>query len=447
MIAPADLETGSCLQSSPELRRLTLFLSFPTKPLTDYLPSGDGLLAFKFIDYLAGRGHRIYVVTPWAELRSSLPENVRLFEMNRDAKQPSPGVLAYMAWTRKMLRKACEKDRVDLVHELNPVFSFRSLAFAGTGIPVVLGPYSSRWLDPPGGSWLIRLSRRFWTAVKNFVVSQQQKLASGILLSTPAALNNVTRAKRFLGRMFVLPPGLDTETFSPGGEASSAAPAVLFLANVCARKGVFELLEAFARISNRLPAARLIVAGGGDDLALLKERVATAPYRDRVEFAGHVSRDQVPGMMRRASVYCLPSHGEPFGISAIEAMACGKPLVVTRSGGPAFIVSDAGGRRVPLGDIGALADALFELLSNPELCRSMGAYNRRVAEQKYAWPVVGAHLEGIYARVLGLASAGDPDPITMDDIAAFRRLQNEKPDGPGLSSPAPLFEQPEQVYE
>jgi glycosyltransferase involved in cell wall biosynthesis len=447
MIAPVDMQTKSQAENPLTPKPWTLFLSFPTMPLTDHLPSGDGLLAFRFIDYLANRGHRVYVATPKADLRNSLPHNVQLFEMNREADQPSPGALAYMRWTRKVLRKVCEGDRVDLIHELNPVFSLRSLAFAGTGIPVVLGPYSSRWPGPANASRVQRIARRLKIAVKDLIVSQQQKRATGILLSTPAALNNVRNPERMLGRMFTLPPGLDTEAFSPEGEASPEAPTVLFLANVCARKGVFELLDAFAWISSRLANARLIVAGGGDDLRQLKERVAASPFRDRVEFAGHVSREGVPGMMRRATVYCLPSHGEPFGISAIEAMACGKPLVVTRAGGPAFIVSDAGGKRVSVGDTHGLASALFELLSNPELCRSMGAYNRLEAERKYAWPVVGARLERIYARVLGLESVTDQDELTPADIEAYRSLQEEPSDFHALRPVSTVFDQPEQAYE
>jgi glycosyltransferase involved in cell wall biosynthesis len=440
--AHAALTDRSCM----DLKPLTLFLSFPTLPLTDHLPSGDGLLAFKFIEYLAARGHRIRVATPLADLRNPLPSTVRIIEMNSRANQPRPGALAYMRWTRKVLREVSAEEKVDLIHELNPVFSLRSLAFAGCGVPVVLGPYSSRWPYPAGGSAASRISRRLKTIVKNFIVGLQQRFAAAVLLSTPAALNNVQDPEAILGRMFLLPPGLDVERFSPAGPAPDA-PTVLFLANICLRKGIFDLIEAFELVNRRLPAARLIVAGGGDELPQVRAQVAASSFSERVEFTGHVNREEVPGMMRRATVYCLPSHGEPFGITAIEAMACGKPLVVTRSGGPAFIVGESGGRSVAIGDREGLADALVDLLSNPELCRSMGTYNRGEAERRYAWPVAGARLERIYASVLGLGNAGDEDRLSAGDIDGWRRLQRADSGAVALRPPAPVGKPGERAYE
>jgi glycosyltransferase involved in cell wall biosynthesis len=114
-----------------------------------------------------------------------------------------------------------------------------------------------------------------------------------------------------------------------------------------------------------------------------------------------VARDQVPSLMRDCAVYCLPSFGEPFGMSALEAMACARPVVATDAGGLAHLVSDEGGRKVPPGDPGALASALAEVLGDPALRRSMGEHNRRVAERRYAWPRVIERLEAAYAEAIG----------------------------------------------
>jgi glycosyltransferase involved in cell wall biosynthesis/O-antigen/teichoic acid export membrane protein len=406
---------------------LTLFISFPTKPLTDWLPNGDGLIAFQTILELAKRGHTLHVATPYADLKYPVPPRVTVYSMQERSDDPRPGALAYMLWTRRTLNRIRKHTRIDLIHELNPVFSLRSLAFVGSNLPVALGPHSSRWPLGTGGSLMRRAQRLFTSTFKDICVHQQHIRASAILLSTKAALNNVKKPERVLDRLFILPPGIDAEVFSPAEEVMDSAPTVLYLANVVARKGIFSLLEAFARLANDLPEVRMIIGGDGSDLPAAKAIVATSTYADRVEFVGRVQRGDIPGLMRRCTVYCLPSYGEPFGMTAIEAMACGKPLVVTDAGGLGYMVSNQGGRRVPVKDPAALAEALEELLRDPELCAQMGKYNRSEVERLYAWPVVASRIEGIYRQVLGLESSANPDRLITADLLEYRSRLDSKP--------------------
>jgi glycosyltransferase involved in cell wall biosynthesis len=115
---------------------------------------------------------------------------------------------------------------------------------------------------------------------------------------------------------------------------------------------------------------------------------------------GAIARDKVRSLMHSCTVYCLPSYGEPFGMTALEAMACGKPVVVTAAGGLDSLVDDRGGVKVPVGDSEKLAEGLITLLRNPALCRQMGNHNREVAVSKYDWVVVLDELERIYEQTI-----------------------------------------------
>lgn len=407
-------------------RPLQIFFSFPTTPLTDWVPNGDGLLAYRIIAELAARGHLIHVATPDASLRTPFPQNVTVHTMPGREGLPRPARLHYMAWTRRVVKQVLTTTKLDLIHELNPVFTLLSLAFAGLRVPVVLGPQSSSWPFNANGkhSALAEIRRRAARLSKDFWVRAQHRRASAILLSTAAALNNVASPERHLGRMFILPPGVDTQEFSPVETAKEPTdPTVLFLANVSMRKGIFTLLEAFDRLVKQMPNARLILAGDGPSLPLVRQQIEASGYRDRIEFLGAVGRADVAAAFCRCSVYCLPSRGEPFGITAIEAMACGKPLVVTNAGGLGYIVSDDGGRRVPVDDAAALANALSELLQNRELRRKMGEYNRQQVEATYAWPLVATRLENIYQEVLAETQSPSPDRLTTADILEHRRRE------------------------
>ena len=87
-------------------------------------------------------------------------------------------------------------------------------------------------------------------------------------------------------------------------------------------------------------------------------------------------------------------------MTALEAMACGKPVVATDAGGLRHLVPDEGGRKVPPGDVDALAAALAEMLPALELRRAMGAHNRRTVEQRYSWRAVVDRLEDAYGEAI-----------------------------------------------
>jgi glycosyltransferase involved in cell wall biosynthesis len=169
------------------------------------------------------------------------------------------------------------------------------------------------------------------------------------------------------------------------------------------RKGIHVLLDAFASLAPARPGARLVVAGAGPESDAVGRRVAQTPALDRVELVGRVDRDRVMERMRACDIYCLPSYGEPFGMTALEAMACARPVVATDAGGLGHLVPDGGGRRVPPGDSRALARALEELLADPGLRRSMGEHNRRVVEERFSWSRVVDRLEEHYLEAISRA--------------------------------------------
>jgi glycosyltransferase involved in cell wall biosynthesis len=196
-----------------------------------------------------------------------------------------------------------------------------------------------------------------------------------------------------------LPHGIDDRIWRPPPPAP-ALQTVLFLANLEVRKGIHVLLDAFEALAPRLPDARLLVAGDGPESDVVRRRIRESPALARVELLGHVDRTRVLALMQSCDVYCLPSYGEPFGMTALEAMACGRPVVATAAGGLQHLVPDAGGRKVPPGNAAALADALAEVLGDADLRRAMGACNRKVVEERFAWSRVGDRLEQLYEEAI-----------------------------------------------
>jgi glycosyltransferase involved in cell wall biosynthesis len=176
------------------------------------------------------------------------------------------------------------------------------------------------------------------------------------------------------------------------------------------RKGIADVLHALAR----LPAAELVVAGGpardqlGQDpearrLLELAERLGVA---DRFELAGRVDRDQLPALLRSADVaVCAPWY-EPFGMAAVEAMACGLPVVASAVGGQIDTVLDGvTGLHVPPREPATLAAGVAAILADPARAAAFGQAGARRARRRYGWDRVAASTLDAYARMTGAARA------------------------------------------
>lgn len=154
-------------------------------------------------------------------------------------------------------------------------------------------------------------------------------------------------------------------------------PLVLMAAQMVPWKGHRTLIRAAAELKEEIPNFRVAIAGGdlfeehADYVAELRDLVRKLGLRDMVLFLGH--REDVPTLMADSHVVVVPSHGEPFGRVAVEAMCVGKPVVGTDDGGLAEIIEEGRtGLLVPPGDPSALAAALGRVLRDPDLRSAMG---------------------------------------------------------------------------
>src|ERR1700678_1911121 len=140
-------------------RPLNIFIPHCSELLTDHRPHGDGLVCHALISRLAERGHQLYIAASRTDLRDELPPSAHLYDLKT---RPGDGVasrLHYMWRVRKLFQSLQARTEVDLVHQLNPVFTGVSIALAGCGLPILLGPLYSRW---PGDPTALSSSRHGW---------------------------------------------------------------------------------------------------------------------------------------------------------------------------------------------------------------------------------------------------------------------------------------------
>ncbi len=204
-------------------------------------------------------------------------------------------------------------------------------------------------------------------------------------------------------RLRVCHPGVDLERF-PALPAPATPGGALLLGAIADWKRPGLALEALALASGRLPQARLVVAGapldeGGEELlAQLGTRIAQPDLQGRVLLAGRVDSASALGDSS-CLLHCADQ--EPFGLVVLEALACGRPVVAPAGGGPAELLDDSVGRLYEPGNAAAAADALVEVLSDPQATLRMGAAARRRAEERH---------DVASARRRWLEAIGGPEP-------------------------------------
>src|SRR3954470_11218672 len=209
-------------------------------------------------------------------------------------------------------------------------------------------------------------------------------------------------------RASIVPCGVDTSVFTAKGPVAprSGRPRLLVLGRLVERKGQEDAVRALTEV----PDAELVVVGGppaaelDDDPEVQRLRAVAAELgvADRLVFTGAVARADVPAWVRSADVVLAVPWYEPFGITPLEAMACGRPIVATAVGGLIDTVVDGvTGDLVPPRDPARLGETLAALLADDSRRAAYGAAGVARARERYRWSRVAADTEHVYRRVLG----------------------------------------------
>ena len=192
------------------------------------------------------------------------------------------------------------------------------------------------------------------------------------------------------------------------GESEDAVPeravkdkVVTFLGRITYQKGPDYFVEAAAKVLQRVPDVRFVMAGSGDLMNHVVRRVAQLGIADRFHFTGFLKGGEVQRMFRLSDVYVMPSVSEPFGISPLEAMRSGVPVIISRQSGVAEVLDYA--IKVNYWDVDALADAIYGLLTYPALGRMFASKGlEEVTGLK--WTNAAAKIKTVYEAVVAEAN-------------------------------------------
>ena len=211
-------------------------------------------------------------------------------------------------------------------------------------------------------------------------------------------------------QLTVIPCGVDIERFQPMDAAECRRalgldpdlPVLLFIGRIEPLKGIDVLIRAASQLDGRF---QLLIVGGDEKDAPRKSELVNLAHElgvsGKVVFTDAVPHEELPAVYNAASICVVPSYYESFGLVALEAMACGVPVIASRVGGLKETVQDGRtGYLVPWRCPEPFAERLDLLLTNEALRRSLGTEACEAA-QRYRWPVVAQQIECLYHDLVG----------------------------------------------
>jgi len=237
------------------------------------------------------------------------------------------------------------------------------------------------------------------------------------------------------GNVVVIPCGTDIEHFGQVSRQAARqnlgiapdAKLVFYIGRFDRRKGIETLVRAVGQSMFRDdPAFRLIIGGGsrpgrsdGQERDRIGGIVETLGLRDCTTFPGRISDEDLPSYYAAADLCVVPSHYEPFGLVAIEAMASGTPVVASRVGGLQFTVThEETGLLAPPKDNAAFAAAIDRILKHPDWRDRLGQSARRRVADHFSWDGVARQLDQLYGEVIDAAALPVEMPVSGRSVEA-----------------------------
>jgi N-acetyl-alpha-D-glucosaminyl L-malate synthase BshA len=371
---------------------------------------GSGVVATEIGMALGRRGHRICFLSDKTPVRLDLTcPNVTFHEVE-SLDYPLLAERSYaLALTAKMIEVArAEKLELFHLHYAVPhaVSAFLARQVLGTASPKIVTTLHGTDVS------LVGMDPRF-QPLTQFVVRSSDAITAPSRWLADTAHQGLGLAGDVT--IEVIPNFVDSQSFCPRdgdtGQATSSGHTdrlrvLTHVSNFRPLKRIEDVVRIFAAVRAEIPS-RLDLVGDGPERPRIEVLVASLGLREHVRFLGE--RGDLIGFLQQSDLFLLPSQTESFGLAALEAMACGVPVVASDVGGVSEVVADGEtGFLAAVGDIGGMARHARRLLTDEELRRRMSYAARHLAETKFRLDPAVDRYEAVYRRVLSSSSSTRP---------------------------------------
>ncbi len=358
-----------------------------------FISSARNIHTIRWANAMSLRGHEVFVLSCAGDMpedQKFYDNKIRLIELKYQAP------LGYYLNARKV-KKLVKKEAFDIVNvhyasgygTLGRMARLKHALLNLWGSDVYLFPYSGR----------LQLS----------VIKKNLKYYQYIA-STSYCM--AEQARKFVKRddIYITPFGVDTNLFKPISGLKD--PDIILFGTVKALEkiyGIEDTVNAFIKLIHRLQREgktelasklRYHIYGKGDQKVALQSLIDENGMTDIIKLCGYVKNNELPNVLNQFTVFCCTSHSESFGVAAVEAMACGIPVLVSDAEGFVEVVeNNVSGLIVPKHNIDAITDGMYQLLMDKDLRDSFGAAGIQRAKKYYEWDQNVQNMLEIYKKV------------------------------------------------
>jgi len=348
---------------------------------------GAEVLAGQLLPALQERGYEFTVVTSRRPLDRPNEEIYKGIPVHRFPFRENLNQVSELVEIKQRVQNLKKQFAPDLIHisavERDHVFHLLTAQAYPVPLLITLHNVLTQEVEK-SDSWLRRLvTSADWVSC----------VSVSVLTATRMMLPNTAC------RSSVVYNGLDIPAVVPKG-APADVPQLLCLGRLKARKGFDLALTAFASIIQRFPQVRLVVAGDGPERPSLERQAARLGIAGVVDFIGWVDPGDIPKVVAKATAVVMPSRHEPFGLVALDAALMARPIVASRVGGLAEVVTHREtGLLVEPEDSAGVAEALAFLLENHDLAAEMGRVARERAQEVFSWNRCVSGYDELYQKL------------------------------------------------
>ena len=308
-------------------------------------------------------------------------------------------------------------ERFDIVHDVQ-CLGYGLLGLRALGMPVVTTVHHPLTVDRRASFIRDESFRDAVGTMKFYPIGMQAFVARRLECVFTSSEMSARQIVQDFGvrpeRLRNVRNGLDTELFSPD-EAVEKVPDQLLCVgrSTDPNKGIRTLIQALARLPKHV---RLTLVDDNSPDNQVLEWARESDVADRLELTGRIVADELIRLYRRASVVVVPSRYEGFGLPAVEAMACGTPVVATRAGAlPEVLALTGGGLTAERDDPRSLADAITRLLASDTTRAQLAKRGRERVVEKLSWPGVARATANVYVEVVENWRRGRPTSTTTSE--------------------------------
>ena len=320
---------------------------------------------------------------------------------------PSYLAFEWAAW--KHFQQELENGQFDVIHRITPMSpTLPSPLAKWSSVPFLLGPLNGNLPWPKYFTTELSREREWLSSLRNaykFLPYYQSTYSrsAGILAAFEHTIADLPESVQ--SKTINFPEvGIDPELFSLPNRSKQTQMTILFVGRLVPYKLPEVVVRAFAA-SPILQQHKLVIVGEGPESVRLEEIIQEQNLAQCVELTGKKSQAQVGELMRQAEIFAFPSIRELGAGVVVEAMACGMACVVVDYGGPATLISDEWGVKVPLGDLDYLVQQftqeLEQLVKEPDRVERLGLAAHHHAMSNYSWDAKAKMTMEVYNWVTG----------------------------------------------